>query len=167
MFICRSSDYCKLTTTLSQVDFNSNHLKEHTAGVLLSFDDMTNYTLFRLSNLSLSDLTFDPQDTQILARHRIWPFFFWITFVVGLCGNSLVVYVICRMKQLRTVTNMYLLNLAIVDILYLIDTIPNTSYGWTDYWPFGEFMCKYTILLNIFDHASTYWRLANFTGQLI
>ena len=146
MFICPNSDHCMVTSTASQLDFNFDYSQEYTAGVLFNFDDMTNYTMFRLSNLSLSDLTFGHEDTQILRGHRIWPFFFWITFIVGLGGNSLVVYVICRMKQLRTVTNMYLLNLAIVDILYLIATIPNTSYGWTDYWPFGEFMCKYTLI---------------------
>lgn len=139
MFICGSVD-CKATTT-DPIKGNTDPDRP-TSELLLNFDDMTNFTLFKLGNFSMSDLVFDPRDTQVLSHNRIWPFFFWITFVVGMCGNSLVVYVLCRMKQMRTVTNMYLLNLAIVDILYLMTTIPNTSY-WTDYWPFGEFMCKY------------------------
>ena len=108
---------------------------------LINYDDITNFTLFKLSNISLLDLLDNHAVTDILARHRIWIFFFWITFVVGMGGNWLVVYVLLRTKQMRTVTNMFLLNLAIVDILYLLTTIPRTSY-WTDYWPFGEFMCK-------------------------
>ena len=108
---------------------------------LMNYDGITNYSTLKLNNISLLDLLDNHEVTQILARHRIWIFFFWITFVVGMGGNWLVVYVLMRTKQMRTVTNTYLLNLAIVDILYLVTTIPRTSY-WTDYWPFGEFMCK-------------------------
>ena len=145
MFICPSrSEHCILTTNAPKIDIDLklDYPTGHTARVLYDIDDMVNYTVFKLSNISLYDIPFDHEGTKELRGHRIWPFFFWITFIVGLAGNSLVVYVICRMAQLRTVTNMFLLNLAIVDILYLIATIPHTSYGWTDYWPFGEFMCK-------------------------
>ena len=113
---------------------------------LMNYDGITNYSTLKLNNISLLDLLDNHEVTQILARHRIWIFFFWITFVVGMGGNWLVVYVLMRTKQMRTVTNTYLLNLAIVDILYLVTTIPRTSY-WTDYWPFGEFMCKLIIHL--------------------
>ena len=105
-----------------------------------NYDDLTNFSLFLLRNFSLSDLMFDPKLT-VLPRQRIWPYFFWITFLVGLFGNWLVIYVICRKEQMRTVTNMYLLNLAIGDVIYLMAAIPNKSF-WTNYWPLGEFMCK-------------------------
>ena len=61
--------------------------------------------------------------------------------MIGIGGNWMVVYVTLRNKEMRTVTNLLLLNLAVVDILYLLTGIPKASY-WTDYWPSGNFMCK-------------------------
>ena len=136
MIICENKQCISTTTgSLKGITVQDDLTQE------LYFNDMSNFSMFIFSNYSLSDLEFDSGNIQVLTRHRIWPFFFWITFVVGMIGNWLVVYVLCRKKQMRTVTNMFLLNLAIVDILYLLTTIPNTSY-WTDYWPFGGFMCK-------------------------
>lgn len=36
------------------------------------------------------------------------PLFFAVLMVLGLVGNSLVIYVICRHKHMRTVTNFYI-----------------------------------------------------------
>ncbi|XP_034840497.1 somatostatin receptor type 2 [Maniola hyperantus] len=62
--------------------------------------------------------------------------------VVGLLGNTLVIYVVLRYSKMQTVTNMYIVNLAIADecfligIPFLIVTMSVRS------WPFGRFMCK-------------------------
>lgn len=101
--------------------------------------NLINFTVFRLGNFTLTDLLLEPKDT--ISNHRIWPYFFWITFVVGLVGNGLVIFVFIRKKPMRTVTNTYLINLAITDILYLISTIPNKTVL-MDHWPFGEAMCE-------------------------
>ena len=102
----------------------------------------TNFSFFQLGNYTLSDLLFEPRDT--VSHHRIWPYFFWVTFVVGLIGNGLVVFVYFRKKQIRSVTNTYLINLAITDVLYLLSTIPNKAVL-MDNWPFGELMCEYDL----------------------
>jgi hypothetical protein len=38
-------------------------------------------------------------------------------FLIGITGNSLVVYVVCRKKSMQTVTNLFIVNLALSDIL--------------------------------------------------
>lgn len=38
-----------------------------------------------------------------------------IVCCVGLCGNSLVIYVVVRFSKMQTVTNLYIVNLAIAD----------------------------------------------------
>nr|XP_033802692.1 C-X-C chemokine receptor type 2 [Geotrypetes seraphini] len=64
-----------------------------------------------------------------------------LVFFLSLVGNSLVVLVICYNKFKRSSTDVYLLNLAIADILFAI-TLPFWAtykvYGWI----FGAFMCK-------------------------
>ncbi len=60
----------------------------------------------------------------------------------GLVGNTLVIYVVLRFSKMHTVTNMYILNLAVADecflvgIPFLIVTMAMAQ------WPFGAIMCK-------------------------
>lgn len=62
--------------------------------------------------------------------------------IVGLLGNTLVIYVVLRYSKMQTVTNMYIVNLAIADecfligIPFLIITMSLRS------WPFSRFWCK-------------------------
>lgn len=45
---------------------------------------------------------------------------FSIVCLVGLVGNTLVIYVVIRFSKMQTVTNMYIVNLAIADECFLI-----------------------------------------------
>ena len=47
-------------------------------------------------------------------------------FIVGIVGNSCVVLVILRTRSMRTVTNLFILNLAVADLLVIIFCIPPT-----------------------------------------
>ncbi|XP_066491638.1 kiSS-1 receptor [Tiliqua scincoides] len=86
----------------------------------------------------------EPQGPPQLVDAWLVPLFFVVLMVVGLAGNSLVIYVISKHKQMRTVTNFYIANLATTDIIFLICCVPFTA---TLYplpgWIFGEFMCKF------------------------
>ena len=113
----------------------------------INYGDLSNFTLFELKNMTFTDI---PGSMRLLHLW-IWPIFFWVTFVVGICGNWMVIYVIVKKQEMRTATNLFLFNLAIADILYLVTAIPNTTY-WTDYWPCGEFMCKYYLVSASFSH---------------
>ena len=109
---------------------------------------MNNSTTFQLNNSSYQNTNYSSLDAGqwILSQSSIWPIVFWTNFVIGIVGNSMVVYVTLRKKEMRTVTNVLLLNLAVVDVLYLLTGIPSASY-WTDYWPSANFMCEYILLL--------------------
>ncbi|XP_072320023.1 neuropeptide Y receptor type 2-like [Eucyclogobius newberryi] len=60
----------------------------------------------------------------------------------GVIGNSLVIYVVYRFKNLRTVTNFFIVNLAVADLLVntlcLPFTLVYTLYG---EWMFGQILC--------------------------
>ncbi|XP_020771804.1 C-C chemokine receptor type 1 [Odocoileus virginianus] len=73
---------------------------------------------------------------------QLLPPLYSVVFVVGLIGNILVVLVLMQYKRLRSMTSIYLLNLAISDLIFLF-TLP----FWIDYkvkddWVFGKAMCK-------------------------
>lgn len=60
----------------------------------------------------------------------------------GVIGNSLVIYVVYKFKTLRTVTNFFIVNLAVADLLVntlcLPFTLVYTLYG---EWKFGRVLC--------------------------
>merc|ERR1712062_741947 len=62
--------------------------------------------------------------------------------VVGLCGNTLVIYVVLRFSKMQTVTNIYILMLAAADECFLVGIpflIITSVHG---DWIFGMTMCK-------------------------
>ncbi|XP_067118744.1 somatostatin receptor type 2-like [Centruroides vittatus] len=67
---------------------------------------------------------------------------FGIVCVTGLCGNSLVIYVVLRFSKMQTVTNMYIFNLAVADEMFLIGLPFLLTTMVFKYWPLGSVMCK-------------------------
>ncbi|XP_071807515.1 uncharacterized protein [Asterias amurensis] len=64
-------------------------------------------------------------------------------FIVSLAGNVLVVFVIVRNRSMHTVTNFFLLNLAVSDLLVtLCCVIPTLLWFTQDTWRLGVFICK-------------------------
>ncbi|KAL7840538.1 hypothetical protein AOLI_G00258610 [Acnodon oligacanthus] len=70
------------------------------------------------------------------------PPLYWIIFAVGAVGNLLVVWIYTTVKQrLKTMTDVYLLNLAIADLLFLC-TLPFWATDATQGWVFNVTVCK-------------------------
>ncbi|XP_063975491.1 RYamide receptor isoform X2 [Diachasmimorpha longicaudata] len=66
-----------------------------------------------------------------------------VVFVVALLGNALVCYVVWSSPRMKTVTNYFIVNLALGDLLMAVFCVP-TSFVSTiilQYWPFGSKMC--------------------------
>ncbi|XP_059419698.1 type-1 angiotensin II receptor-like [Carassius carassius] len=82
------------------------------------------------------------------------PVVYSCNFIIGIVGNSLVVAVIYYCLKLKTIANIFVLNLAVSDLTFLL-TLPiwaiNTATGY--HWLFGDFLCKAIagmILLNLY-----------------
>ncbi|XP_042222755.1 neuropeptide SIFamide receptor-like [Homarus americanus] len=63
--------------------------------------------------------------------------------VMGVIGNSFVVAVVVRAARMRTVTNVFIANLAVADLLVNIIVMPTTLIGHLlNAWVLGLFVCK-------------------------
>ena len=70
--------------------------------------------------------------------------------VCGLVGNGLVIYVVLRFAKMKTVTNLYILNLAVSDVLFLTSLPFLVTTTVLEHWIFGKAMCKiYFVLFSI------------------
>lgn len=68
--------------------------------------------------------------------------FYVVIFIVGLLGNILVVFVVLQNKAMQTVTNCFIANLALSDILLCVVAVPFTPlYFFSNEWAFGKIMC--------------------------
>lgn len=91
--------------------------------------------------------THDSNDTDEPIIENIWVqslfcILYTIIFVLGLFGNVLVCYVVGRNRAMQTVTNFFITNLALSDILLCCLAVPFTPlYSFVGEWLFGRVLC--------------------------
>ena len=75
-----------------------------------------------------------------------------LVFVAGVGGNLLVCWAVWRNKCLRTVTNFFLTNLAVADVMTILFCLP-PSFAQTiwETWFLGDALCKLVTYLQVGD----------------
>lgn len=155
-----------ITVAVSDDDKRSNHSMalDNLVGGTLAASEFGNDTLGPY---------YDP-DASINYDSLI--FYFWLWKVVaptvfgafaifGTIGNALVVYVVVSRPQMRTVTNVLLVSLAIADIAFLAVCVPSTAYRYAaDTWPFGDAACQCVNYLLYVTTYVTVYTLVAITG---
>ena len=94
-------------------------------------------------NMTLQNITLaasiPPIDAVTLISVVCYALICW----VGLIGNGLVVFVIGRYANMKTITNLYILNLSIADWLFLLGLPLIITTSTLKHWVFGEMLCKF------------------------
>ena len=76
---------------------------------------------------------------------------FALTAMLSLTGNSLVCLAFYRNRRLRTVTNFYVLSLALADIMVAIFVFPfGTVASGLRRWPFSDKFCEFTGFISLY-----------------
>ena len=66
-----------------------------------------------------------------------------VMIVIGLIGNFLVIYVFARNRKMQTVTNSFLVNLAVCDLMVVVICMPfSVAYETYTNWIYGKSLCK-------------------------
>lgn len=112
--------------------FSSELNSSTSSPILFSYPRLFNIS----SNISTQSVPFQGSSTLMTAVISL------TVFVVGLTGNTLAIYVVLRYAKMKTVTNIYILNLAVADELYIVGLPFLTTQNVLSYWPFGSFLCR-------------------------
>ncbi len=73
-----------------------------------------------------------------------------VVFLTGIIGNTLVIMAVSSTKSMQSVTNIFIVNLAVADILVMLFCAP-PSIIWdvTNTWIFGSAMCRIVIFIQV------------------
>lgn len=138
-------------------DFDGNKTRGDVVNIFTStlplcdFDDTTTAS-FNSSNAN----TTAAFSTYDLVLPYILLVCYLLICAAGLGGNGLVIYVVLMFAKMKTVTNMYILNLALSDVLFLTMLPIMATTALVKHWVFGFAMCKiYFVLysINLFGGA--------------
>ncbi|XP_066520319.1 somatostatin receptor type 2 [Hoplias malabaricus] len=96
--------------------------------------------------------SFSPGNESISVFDRtssvVITFMYFVVCAIGLCGNTLVMYVILRYAKMKTVTNIYILNLAMADVLCML-SLPFIAIQLALlHWPFGATICRIVLTMD-------------------
>ncbi|XP_072929099.1 atypical chemokine receptor 4-like [Hemitrygon akajei] len=108
----------------------------------LSYDDNGSYHDDRNNTIDYFQYNqlCEKDDVRRFAKYFL-PLFYGVTLIAGLAGNFMVVAIYVIYKRIKSKTDLYIMNLAIADLLLLV-TLPfwiaHSVHGWV----FGDDMCK-------------------------
>ncbi|XP_051775894.1 neuropeptide FF receptor 2-like [Erpetoichthys calabaricus] len=104
---------------------------------------MWNFTAFPEWNRN-KNATFSQYYQHSLAVAASYILSYLFIFILCMIGNGLVCLIVLKNKRMRTVTNLFILNLAISDLLVGIFCVPTTLVDnlITAGWPFSNAVCK-------------------------
>ncbi|XP_051972360.1 apelin receptor B [Xyrauchen texanus] len=112
-------------------------------------------------NFNYSQYDYEESANNSMCDYDDWgpsysliPILYMLIFILGLTGNGAVIFTVWRAQSKRRVADVYIGNLAIADLTFLV-TLPlwavYTALGYD--WPFGVALCKissYVVLLNMY-----------------
>uniref|UniRef100_H3AUD9 G-protein coupled receptors family 1 profile domain-containing protein n=1 Tax=Latimeria chalumnae TaxID=7897 RepID=H3AUD9_LATCH len=69
------------------------------------------------------------------------PVFYYLAFTLSVLGNGLILVILVKYEKLKTVTNIFILNLVISDLLFTF-SLPFWAFYLSSEWIFKNIMCK-------------------------
>lgn len=91
--------------------------------------------------------------------YNVVPITYLLISLLGLVGNGLVIFCLLYFSNLKTVPNVYILNLALIDLFFL-SGIPFLAYQYHfSNWPFGLILCKFVNGMDSVNQYGSSWTL--------
>ncbi|XP_007521985.1 N-arachidonyl glycine receptor [Erinaceus europaeus] len=86
--------------------------------------------------------------------------FYSCIFVIGLFVNVTALWVFSCTTKKRTTVTVYMMNVALLDLIFIMSLPFRMFYYAKDQWPFGEYFCQVLGALTVFYPSIALWLLA-------
>uniref|UniRef100_A0AAV2K450 N-arachidonyl glycine receptor n=1 Tax=Knipowitschia caucasica TaxID=637954 RepID=A0AAV2K450_KNICA len=86
--------------------------------------------------------------------------FFSLIFIIGVAVNLTALSVFALTTKKRNSVTVYMINVALVDLLFITVLPFKVTYLHLDYWPFGDVFCRISAALTIFYPCMALWLFA-------
>nr|XP_019943954.1 PREDICTED: C-X-C chemokine receptor type 5 [Paralichthys olivaceus] len=113
------------------------------------YENDTDYSQQNVSDLPVYICEEEEERLQTLGT-VFQPVLYSLIFLLGVVGNGLMITVLLRRWRLLRITEIYLLHLALADLMLLL-TFPFDVVDFVAGWLFGDFLCK---LMGLMKHLN-------------
>lgn len=111
------------------------------------------------SNISVESLTMTTAQGPV-EYHVASLVFYGIVFTIGVIVNLTALWVFALTTKKRNSVTIHMINVALVDLTYILLLPFRMVYLHWDYWPFGDIFCRVTAALTIFYPCMALWLFA-------
>lgn len=131
-----------------------------TSRKLLDFDTSSSRNITTMVTLTVNKSVKNAQTAASPIDSGTWIIFLYsVIFLLAVIGNLLVILTLIQSRRMRTITNLFLLNLAVSDLFLGVFCMPFTLVGMLlREFIFGEVMCKLLPYLqgafNCYEHKN-------------
>jgi neuropeptide Y receptor len=137
---------------------NSKEAAANSGGIRAQGGDIVRATMSNLVEAVVNNITLNDTDNnttdiphELIEREdvmkapwlrAIFIILYCLIFTLGVSGNFLVVFVVIRNKTMQTITNIFIANLAVSDIMMCLLAVPFTPLSaFLESWAFGDALC--------------------------
>uniref|UniRef100_UPI00398F88AE chemokine XC receptor 1-like n=1 Tax=Pristiophorus japonicus TaxID=55135 RepID=UPI00398F88AE len=108
---------------------------------------ITDYYYYNYNETDCGHVYLCDNHEAVLFGATFTPVLYILIFIFNLLGNTLVLWILVRYEKLKSITDIFILNLVISDLLFAF-SLPFWTVDHTSGWIFGKAMCK--IMSSIF-----------------
>ena len=106
---------------------------------------------------------------KMLSNHPeafVVPIIFTLIFIIGMIGNGTLIFTVLRNKNMRNTPNIFIVSLALGDLLLIFVSVPFTATIYTfNGWTYGSAMCKLNEFLQALSLGISVFTLVALSGD--
>lgn len=136
----RSDDFGKI---VKEEEYDTTVIYDSDNATCVGEEIHCNYSLEQYMDMLNEYIYPNSYEWVLIATHAM-------VFVIGLTGNALVCIAVYRNHSMRTVTNYFIVNLAVADFMVILICLPPTVlWDVSKTWFFGTAMCKIVLYFQV------------------
>lgn len=117
---------------------------------------------FRMNaELNVSNMSDAERPQQGPVQYRMAGLIFYgLVFIIGVIVNLTALWVFALTTKKKNSVTVYMINVAVVDLTFILLLPFRMVYHHQDYWPFGDIFCRISAALTIFYPCMALWLFA-------